>query len=252
MDFGFISEIIPIIKKMERESAESIRTAVELCSNTLSKGRVVNLFGAGHSALPCMEAFPRIGSFVGFHQITEPVLSINSFVNGKGGQRQMSFIEQTSKFASVIFQNYNFTSDDSLIVFSHSGINALPVEMVIEANRIGMSTIAVLSVQHALSQQSKVPSGEKLNEVAECVIDTCVPAHDAIVKIPENSNSGGASTIISMIIMNTIVSETAKKLVSIGCKPLIYPSHNVSDNIDDILKQEDRVFDKYKELVSML
>ncbi len=164
----------------------------------------------------------------------------------------MSFFEQTSAFASVIFENYEFVPDDTLIVFSHSGINALPIEMIEEANKRGMHTIAVLSKEHANSQNSKAPSGKRLNEVAECVIDTYVPAHDAIVEVGNNERSGGASTVISMVIMNTIVSETAKVLIKDGFNPVIYPSHNVSENINEVLAKEKLIFDRYKRLIAKL
>ena len=252
MELGYIAAIEALLMHLKETSKKQMQQAVEICTTTIENKRVVNLFGAGHSALPCMEAFPRIGSFVGFHQITEPILGFNGFVVGKGGQRQMSFIEQTTGYAAQIFKNYRFTDKDSLIIFSHSGINALPVEMAEEAQRIGMSTIGVMSLAHAQSQISKAPSGKRLDEVVSCVIDTTVPAHDAVVDIGDGVLSGGASTVISMIIMNTIVTECAFALKKRGYPLVMYPSHNVSHDLETMLDQEEAVFAHYKNLISQL
>ncbi|MCF7944579.1 MAG: sugar isomerase domain-containing protein [Spirochaetia bacterium] len=252
MAVSFIEGIQSILDNIVSENNKSIKKAVNICADTIQAGRIVNLFGAGHSALPCMEAFPRIGSFVGFHQITEPVLGFNGFVIGKGGQRQMSFIEQTSGLAEVIFENYRFTAEDTLIVFSHSGINALPIELAEEAQKIGMSVIAVMSLSHAHTQKPKPPMNKRLDDAVSCVIDTCVPAHDAIVEIGDGELSGGASTAAALIIMNTLVSETAKLLKRRGFQLTMYPSHNVSDHIDDMLQREKKVFEDYKKLIAKL
>ncbi|WP_020610709.1 sugar isomerase domain-containing protein [Sediminispirochaeta bajacaliforniensis] len=246
MEPRFIQGIQDLLDTFVSRNCLQLQQAVTCCANSIEAGRGIHLFGAGHSALPCMEAFPRIGSFIGFHQLTEPSLGFNGFVTGKGGQRQMSFLEQTSGFAAVIFENYRFSSDDTLIVFSHSGINALPVEMAEMAHLLGMQTIAVVSLAHAKSQSSKAPSGKRLDEVASYVIDTCVPAHDAIVDIGDGEKSGGASTVMSMIVMNTIVSETAALLKKRDVPVMVYPSHNVSQHVDEVLEREKSIFDAYK------
>ncbi len=252
MRFTFMQEIRKLIDSLEEKSSPSIEKAITICTASIAKGRVVNLFGAGHSALPCMEAFPRIGSFVGFHQITEPGLGFNGFVTGKGGQRQMSFMENTPGLAKIIFENYNFTPDDSLIIFSHSGINAVPVELAEEANKVGMQSIAVMSLAHSATQRAKAPSGKKLNEVASVVIDTTVPPHDAVVEVGNSQKSGGASTVIAMIIIDTIVSECAKRLYIQDFPLKIYPSHNVSEDLESVLDRERALFDAYKQLIAKL
>jgi uncharacterized phosphosugar-binding protein len=252
MEYRYLQEILRLIEKLQKLQGESLEKAVRICADSIKRKRMINIFGAGHSALPGMEAFPRIGSFVGFHQITEPYLGFNGFVVGKGGQRQMSYIEQTPGLAEVIFENYRFTGDDSLIIFSHSGINALPVEMAEEAHARGMSTIGVVSVEHARRQAPKAPSGKKLHEICTCVIDTGAPPDDAAVELSTGEKSGGTSTVLGMVIMNIIVTETAQRLIDENGPVLIYPSHNVTEGITEIEKRENRIFEAYKEMIAKL
>ena len=248
----FIHEIEKVIAAIGQYEMDPIKTAAEACARTIAAGRAVLMFGAGHSSLPPQEAFPRIGSIVGFVQITEPELGFNGFVTGKGGQRQMSFLEQTKGFARVILANYRLTPKDTLIVFSNSGINALPVELCSLASDQGLTTISIGSTAHARANQPKNPLGKRLHEIADIHIDNHVPAGDTLVTLSEGVHIGGGSTIAGMVIMNTLVVETIRLLVDWEVPINIYPSHNVTQDLDEVLAQEEALFEAHKALMAKL
>ena len=248
----FIQKMQGIITLIQQHETANILTAAIVCANSIEAGRVVLMFGAGHSALPPQEAFPRIGSIVGFVQITEPELGFNGFVTGKGGQRQMSFLEQTPGFAQIILSNYALTPEDTLIVFSHSGINALPVEICDLANQQGLTTISVSSTAHSRANTPKNSLGKRLMEVADLHINTHVPEGDALVTLPGEVKAGGGSTIASMVIMNAIIVETIRILNENGTPFQIYPSHNVSEGVDGVIAQEEALFEAHKKLIAKL
>ena len=249
---AFIQEIQGVLNAIEQNEQANIQKAAEACAASITAGRAVLMFGAGHSALPAQEAFPRIGSIVGFVQITEPELGFNGFVTGKGGQRQMSFLEQTSGFAEVILENYNLTPEDTLIVISNSGINALPVEICDLARKQGLTTISIGSTTHALANQPKNPLGKRLMEVSDIHIDTHVREGDALVDLDGGIKAGGGSTIASMVVMNAIVVETIRLLVAADVPFHIYPSHNVSADLEDVIAQEQALFEAHKQLIAKL
>lgn len=248
----FIRAIQKVIKSIEKHESEHILQAAKACAESIEAGRAVLMFGAGHSALPAQEGFPRIGSIVGFLQITEPELGFNGFVTGKGGQQQMSFLEQTSGFAQVILSNYKLTPQDTLIVFSNSGINALPVELCHLANQQSLTTIGISSSAHSSANQPKNPTGKRLMEIAKIHIDNHVPEGDALLTYDDNLRTGGGSTIASMVIMNTIVVETVKLLHQRGVPFHIYPSHNVTDNLGKVIRKEKALFEAHKQLIAKL
>ncbi len=248
----FIHEIQKVITQIDENEQVNIHSAVAACAASIGADRAVLLFGAGHSALPAQEAFPRIGSIVGFVQITEPVLGFNGHVTGPGGQRQMSFIEQTAGFAEVILSNYDLSPEDTLVIFSNSGINALPVELCNLANQAGLTTISIGSTAHARANDPKNTLGVRLHEIADIAIDNHVPEGDTLVKLAGETPTGGASTIAAMVIMNTIVVETIRRLQAEGIDFHRYPSHNVSANVDDVLKKEAALFKAHKQLIAKL
>lgn len=246
----FISEIAKICAGVEQEEGKRIREAASVCAATIAAGRGVFLFGAGHSALPCQEAFPRIGSVVGFIQLTEPALSYNGHVIGKGGQRQMSFWEGTSGLAEVILANYQLQPRDTLIVISNSGINALPVELCHLANRQGLTTIGLTSREHSLANQPRNPLGKRLLDLADIVIDNHTPEGDALIDLGVGERLGGSSTIIHMVIVNALIVETGARLREGGFPLQVYPSHNVSGDREGVLEKEEHVFEAYRKLMA--
>ncbi len=248
----FINEMQKVIRLINQHESENIKKAANACTDSIGAGRAVLMFGAGHSALPPQEAFPRIGSIVGFVQITEPELGFNGFVTGKGGQKQMSFLEQTPGFAQVILSNYALTPQDTLIVFSHSGINALPVELCDLANQQSLTTISISSTAHSLANEPKNPLGKRLMEVAKIHIDTHVPEGDTLITYQEHIQTGGGSTIAGMVIINAIVVETVRLLHKRGVPINLLPNHNISENADKVKQEETAVFEAYKKLIAKL
>ncbi len=248
----FLDKLNKIISTIDQAESSSILEAAQTCAATIVAGRAVLVFGAGHSALPAQEAFPRIGSIVGFVQITEPNLGFNGHVTGKGGQRQMSFLEQTSGYAEVILSNYDLTPEDTMIVISNSGINTLPVELCDLANQRGLTSIGISSSAHSLANQPKNKMGKRLLEIADLHIDNHIPAGDTLISLDENTHIGGGSTIAAMVIINSIIVETIRLLHQQGTPFYLYPSHNVSKSVEKVEKQEKALFEAHKKLIAKL
>ena len=247
----FLHAISALVERIHTTQLDAIDSAAAAAADSIAAGRMLHLFGAGHSALPVMEAFPRIGSFVGFHPLIEIPLSFNGQVIGQMGMRQTSFLEKTPGYAAEILANYQLHRRDSLMVFSHSGINALPVEMAALGRRQGMKVIVVTSLAHSQAQAKRHPLG-RLFENADIVIDSCVPEGDALVQLPGLAYGvASGSTIAACIIVDALVAETARQLVLRGIDPLVYPSHNVAADQateDAALAQEERVLAAYRAL----
>lgn len=247
----FLTKIQTIGKRIEETQFDNIQRAAQCFSRSIAADRMVHLFGAGHSAIPVMEAFPRTGSIVGFHPIIELPTSFNVGVVGQMGIKQAAFLEGTSGYANAILDNYQLDTRDCLVVFSNSGINTLPVELAVEGRRRGLKVIAVVSVAHSNAQTQRHAAG-RLTDHADIVIDNCVPEGDALIGISGLSEKVAAgSTIAACMIMNALVAETARLLVSNGFEPTVCPSHNIDDHPapeSELLSREDRVLEAYREM----
>src|SRR5574341_694205 len=106
-----------------------IQTAADWFAETILAGRMVHLFGSGHSRILVEEMWPRYGSFPGFNPIVELSLSFHNLVVGPNGQRQAMFLENVSGLAERILRNFDLSPKDSAFVISSSGGNRVPIEI---------------------------------------------------------------------------------------------------------------------------
>src|SRR5438128_1932982 len=124
-------------------------------------------------------ARPRYGSYPGWHAMIELSMTFVGEAVGTNGQRQAMYIERVPGLAEVILSNYEFGADDLMMVFSASGLSAVPVEMARGARRRGMKVIAVTSVAQSMSAEPDPVIGARLLDEADLVIDLCTPLADA-------------------------------------------------------------------------
>src|SRR6185436_19258632 len=108
----------------------AIAQAADWFADTISAGRMVHLFGCGHSRILVEEMWPRYGSFPGFNPIVELSLSFHNPVVGPNGQRQAMFLENVSGLAERILRNFDVSPRDSALVVSSGGCNLVPMEKI--------------------------------------------------------------------------------------------------------------------------
>src|SRR5271155_3343618 len=82
----YLAAVRVAIDAIEVTQLPAIREAAARFATTILRGRLVHVFGTGHSRMAVEEMFPRYGSFPGFHPILE--LSMTYHKTGGGGNRQ--------------------------------------------------------------------------------------------------------------------------------------------------------------------
>ncbi len=200
----------------------AIATAADWFAETILAGRMVHLFGSGHSRIMVEEMWPRYGSFPGFNPIVELSLSFHNLVVGANGQRQAMFLENVSGLAERILRNYALARTDTALVVSSSGCNIVPIEMAEQFRHRGVRVVALVSRAHAEAVTSRRADGKKLTDFADLVLDTGAPVGDAMVKIEglETPVAPG-STVGGCLIVNTIKAEVAARLTRAGAPPKV-------------------------------
>lgn len=223
--FAYLDAAQAILDRVRSTQMERIEQAAEVCARAILGGGLVHLFGTGHSRMFVEEMFPRHGSFPGFHPIVELSLTYHNAVVGANGQRQAMFLEHVEGLAQVILRNFVFTAPDCFMVFSNSGVNEVIIDAALEARRLGLPVIAIVSLDHCNAVEPKHSSGKRLPDVADITIDNCTPAGDAMVEIAGLSDPvGPGSTIGAATITNAIKCAVAQKLTDAGQPPLVLTS----------------------------
>src|SRR5882672_3813016 len=134
-----------------------IQQAADWFARTILAGRMVQVFGSGHSRIMVEEMWPRYGSFPGFNPIVELSLSFHNLVVGANGQRQAMFLENVSGLAERILRNFALRPTDSALVISSGGCNLVPIEIAEGFQKRGLKVVVIISRQHAEASRSRHP-----------------------------------------------------------------------------------------------
>lgn len=210
-----------IIKTIEAQQ-QAIEQAAQWFAQSIAAGRMVHVFGSGHSRIMVEEMWPRYGSFPGFNPIVELSLTFHNLVVGANGQRQAMFLENVEGLAERIQRNFDISGRDSALIISSSGCNIVPIEMAELFQQKNVKVTVIISQKHAVVSTSKRKDGKKLSDFADLILDTGAPAGDAMVQVPglETPVAPG-STIGGVLLINTIKAETARLLTEAGHPPKV-------------------------------
>src|SRR5688500_3430738 len=169
--------ITQVLEQLWSTQTGNIKAAAAMMAESVQRGGLVHLFGSGHSVLPVMDIFPRYGSYPVFHPLMDARLQWQN-VLGSGGAKGVLWLERREGYAKVLFENQPIRPGDVMMVFSHGGLNAVGIEVAVEARRRGLKVVAATSMDNYRKRESTHSSGRKLADVGDVVIDNCVPAED--------------------------------------------------------------------------
>src|SRR5882724_9838412 len=179
------------LKGVHAGQRPALDRAAEICTEAIAADGLVHLFGCGHSRMMCEEMTPRQGCFVGWHTIVELGLTFHNAIVGPNGLRQSLHLEKTLGYAEQILRNFAFGPRDVMIVISTSGIREVIVEMAEGAKRRCLGVIALLSKAHCEQAKPAHPSGKKLIDLADVVLDNGAPIGDSLLTIEGCKNKTG-------------------------------------------------------------
>jgi uncharacterized phosphosugar-binding protein len=237
----YFDNITSILNRIHSTELPKLQQAGELLARSIASGGRAYLFGSGHSVIPVMDVFPRYGSFVGFYPLYDPRLMWSNVI-GPNGARELLWIERREGYVEQFLQSYPMGATDCLIVFSHGGLNAAPIEAALYARKRGAKVISVSSLENARVAAKTHSSGKALSDVADIAIDNCVAPEDAQVDIGRREKIAAGSTMAAVFVAMALVAETGSRLAGVGHELVTF----VSPNVEGVKKDHNlRVFDEY-------
>jgi len=240
---AYYQQISGVLAAIHRTQQPALERAGEILASAIAAGNRAYVFGSGHSVIPVMDIFPRYGSFVGFFPLYDPRLMWHNVIGG-GGARELLWLERREGYVQNFLQSYSLQAGDCIIVFSHGGLNAAPIEAAIYARDRGLKVITVSSHANAGVAPATHSSGKKLSDLADVALDNCVPPEDSLVDIGRPEKVAAGSTMAAVFVAMSLVAETAARLKAKGFEPPTF----VSPNVPGISKDHNlRVFDAYTE-----
>jgi uncharacterized phosphosugar-binding protein len=218
--------------EVRRTNADTLRRAGKRIAASIAADGVLHTFGSGHSQILAAEIERRAGGLV-------PVSSINDPADG--------WPEQIPGYGARLFQRYAYQYDvqagDTVLVISNSGRNASPIEVAMEAKVAGLSVIVLTSLEMSKASSSRHPSGKKLYQLGDYVLDNGGLPGDAALDAPGFAYKvGPTSTMSGALLLNLLSMEIIEQLIAMGVTPPTY----VSQNADGGAAHNEALAQKYR------
>lgn len=217
------------------KEADRIDEAASLMHECVKSNHRIFFFGTGHSYILSQEVFARAGGYAQFVPILEDELCMNHAYKS-------TLIERTPEYAKVILGLYDFRKDDVIVMISHSGRNGLIIELALELKKRGLYIIAVTSLDASKNNTSRHPSGYRLYELADVILDTRSIDGDAYIKHNERISTGPTSTVLGSFMIQLVVTAFVEKELATDPNVPVF----ISSNVDEGDAWNEALFEAYK------
>ena len=194
-----------LLERAREANAPVIARLSPIIGQSIAQGGVVHTFGSGHSELISREIIGRAGGLVCVTGIIDPT---GGFIENLPGYGE--------RLAARYDRQYQLNPGETVIVISNSGKNASPIDVALYAKAKGLTVAALTCVAMSRATPSQHPSGRKLFEVADHVLDNGGVPGDAIVEVGDGISAGPTSTIIGCSILNWLMLSVVEWLKSNG------------------------------------
>ncbi|TNC33117.1 sugar isomerase domain-containing protein [Mumia zhuanghuii] len=241
----FLNETTSRLEKLAAVAADGgLDPALDLITGALQSGGIIQAFGTGHSQAFAMEIAGRAGGLIPTHNIA--LRDVALF-----GSQDVSILSdpKLERDPSTVEELWAITApsrEDIFIIASNSGVNGSIVGMALEAKKHGHPVIAVTSLEHTSRVTPKHPSGKRLSEIADVVIDNLAPYGDTTLSVGDDIGVGAVSSLTAAFIAQLLTIGVAERLAAEGSVPPIYLSANIPGGDDHNHQLEDKYGDRIR------
>lgn len=235
----YINITSDMIKAAYDGQADTIKEAAACLAKTVENKNNVFVFGCSHAGILAEEVFYRTGGLAVINPVFFPAMMLNT-----RPITMTSSLERTAGVGKIIFEKNSIKKGDLLILHSVSGRNTVPVEMAMTARENGVKTVCITNLKYSSAVTSRHPSGKRLFEVCDTVIDNKGDVGDAAVSIdglPEKI--GPTSTAVGAALINALVIDAVNKMIEDGIVPPVL----MSANLDGGDEHNAKIFAEYKD-----
>jgi len=242
---AYIDGVIQLLQRITEEEMPALRDAAKIMAEAIAQGKRIFAFGCTHSSLPIQDLVYRAGGLMLINPIFGPGIASLDVRPAT----MSSAIERLQGYAQALLDNNPIGAGDVLILVSVSGRNAVPVEMAQLARERGIKVIGVTSRVYTDAFASRHPSGKKMYEFADVVLDNKVDQGDAMLQaegVPQKFCP--ASGVTSTALLQALVAATVEELLARGITPPIF----LAANVDGGAEYNARLLAQYKDRILYL
>ena len=212
----FRSEINELLDVLYDSQQDNIEAAAQAFRECIENDGVVHVFGSGHSVGLGIDIRNRPGSLVPIHIIEMSDFVTRGSVPVEVFMDRKDIFERKPNVADQLYGLYDIRPQDIFIVISNSGINGIVIDIASLARQNGHKVIIITSMKHTLAEEPRHPSGKKLYEFGDIVIDNCGPHGDALLPTKTEAKVCSVSSICNNCIAQAMAARTIELLKEDG------------------------------------
>ncbi|GHG89876.1 sugar isomerase domain-containing protein [Streptomyces lanatus] len=234
----FARESMAVLDRLTESARDDVARAAALIADCVRADGVIQAFGTGHSQAIVLELAGRAGGLVPTNRLSIADLVLY------GGEAPSALddplLERRAGVAARIYDLAAPRPQDLFVVISNSGVNNVIVEMALKAKEHGHRLLALTSLAHTRAVPAGHPSGKKLADLADVVLDNAAPRGDALLELPGGGAVCALSTLTGVLLVQMAVAEASAQLIAAGERPPVYVSANVPGGFEGNLELEKR------------
>lgn len=217
--FAYMAQAAGALARIGDGQEAAFDAASAAIAKALKEDRLIYLFGTGHSHMLAEEGHYRAGGIAAVVPVLDPALMLHE------GAVESTRREREAGLAEPVLARYPIEAGDVLVIFSNSGVNAVPVEAADYGRRRGAFVIAVTSDAYSKAAAAGRP---RLFDLADIAIDNrTVPGDAGFLAAEGQPAVGPLSTVVGAAILNALLAEAVARLAAEGLEAPIYVSANM-------------------------
>lgn len=224
----YLDTIHNLLDRIGGEQIANIEKAGEIIAECWASGGAVFITDMGHGTT--QEMTNRAGGLMALRRFGFGMHLDNPVAECQQNRQRAEAIEADLEHIRTAVRTSQIRAGDVILVGSVSGRNRMPIELAMECRRIGAKVIVLTSLEYTANIASAHPSGKKLAEAGDLVIDICAPYGDASLEVeglPVKALPVSGLAFIAILWM--ICGEAIEKSLARGIRPHVYMSANRPD-----------------------
>lgn len=222
---AYLDRVREVIDRIAVSEADAVSSAADIVARSVLDDGVVQVFGTGHSQATAMEIAGRAGGLIPTNRIALRDLVVHG--GAHAAVLTDPHLERDPALAQRLYDLTPVEPPDVFVIASNSGINGSVVGMAEVAKKNDHPLIAITSLAHSAEVDSRHPSGRKLVDLADVVLDNGGPFGDAVLPLPGGGSVCAVSSITAALLAQLLTAEVVSRLLDAGETPPVYLSANV-------------------------
>ncbi|KXK63475.1 sugar isomerase [Micromonospora rosaria] len=223
---AYLAAVTEAIGRVSAGQREAVTRAADLIADAVRADGVVHAFGTGHSEALAMEIAGRAGGLVPTNRIALRDVVLRG---GESPDLLGPMLERDPAVAHRLLDLTPVSPADVFVLASNSGVNGAMVEFAALVRERGHALVVITSAAHSARMTSRHPSGRKVADFADVVLDNGAPYGDATLPLPGGGAVGAVSSITAALLAQQIVVEVVARLLDAGVPAPVYLSANIPD-----------------------